>query len=356
MWPHRETSIVIDGYSDLVEIGRGGSSTVYSARQDGLERMVAIKVLHVDLGDARTRRRFERECAAVGALGDPPNIVAVYSTAFTRDGRGCIVMRLMRESLGAVLRRTGPLSIDQVHQVGGAAAAALQHAHARHVVHRDVKPANLLISAYDEIALGDFDIAAVGAGAASTRTHDSMSPPHAPPERLNGTTDAGPAGDIWSLGSTLFTLLEGRPPFGTADDEGGMAGLIGRALNDPVPAFGRSDVPPALRSAIVRSLEKDPADRWASAAEFATAVGASVAASTTAGACPGSVWGGGDGSPSPTGENDDEPAGWTEPTLPPPGMPGDHHSDGRRRELVSSAFVIASAIGAVVLTTVAVLR
>ncbi|MFN8050594.1 MAG: serine/threonine-protein kinase [Acidimicrobiales bacterium] len=263
----------IDGFGELSEIGRGGSSTVYAALQEPLGRAVAIKVLQVDLGDESARRRFERECAVVGALGDAPGIVPVYAAVYTDDGRGCIVMRLMRSSLASVLERHGPLSVAQARAVGIAAATALDHAHARGVVHRDVKPANLLLSEFDEIALADFDIASVGAIGASTTTQESMSPPHAPPERLNGDLHAGPAGDVWALGSTLFTLLEGRPPFGSPSSEGGMAGLVDRVLHQPMPEM-RSDVPDAFVDAIGRALRKDPSERWPDATSFAAALAA----------------------------------------------------------------------------------
>jgi len=261
-------SLHVDGYDNFVEIGRGGLSTVYSATQLALHRPVAVKVVDLDPDDATARRRFQRECAALGVLGESPGIVPVYSATFTADGRGCIVMRLMRESLADTLRREGPLDVERVIDVGVTALTALDHAHRRGIVHRDVKPANLLVAEGGEIALGDFDISSVDSVRSSTATLDSMSPPHAPPERWRGDAAAGPSGDIWSLGSTLYMLLTGSQPFGTASAQGGVAGLIDRVMNDPTPPVGRPDVAPAIESVIGRALAKDPDDRWPDAASM----------------------------------------------------------------------------------------
>lgn len=270
----------IEGFDDFREIGRGGSSVVFAARQERLDRTVAIKVLNVDVSDAAARRRFERECAVVGALGDAPGIVPVYAAVFTDDGRGGIVMRLMRESLAERVRREGRLHPEEVVSSGVVAATALAHAHSRGVVHRDVKPANLLVSEFDEVALADFDIAMVassaGAWTPGTVTRESMSPPHAPPEQLDGRGHSGVAGDIWSLGSTLFTLVEGRQPFGSATSAGGMAGLIDRVLHQPVPPLSIGDACPGLDAVLARAMAKDPHDRWPDAAAFATALRALV--------------------------------------------------------------------------------
>lgn len=271
----------VDGFEDFVEIGRGGAAVVYAATQTALGRKVAVKVLPVGLADGAARRRFERECAAVGAIGDAPHVVPVYAAEVTVDGRGCIVMRLMRESLAARVRRAGPLTPAQAVAAGHAAALALEHAHARGVMHRDVKPANLLLSHFDEVALADFDIASVGGALPSgTVTQASMSPPHAPPERHRGDDASVAAGDVWSWGSTVYALLEGTPPFGTTADAGGMAGLIGRVLHDDVPPWRRADVPAALDEVVRAALSKEPADRptpsevAAVLAELATDLGA----------------------------------------------------------------------------------
>ncbi len=266
----------INGYEHFSEIGRGGAAVVYAAVQLPLRREVAVKVLQADLSDDVARRRFERECQAVVALGDAPGIVPVYGVAFTDDGRGCIVMRRMRESLADVVRREGPLAPALVRRIGIVAATALAHAHGRGVTHRDVTPANLLVSEFGDVALADFDIAVVGGVTSAMTTSGSLSPPHSPPERLRGATFDGAAGDVWSLGSTLYTLLAGHPPFGSVSSDGGMAGLVDRVLNDPTPPIGVAGVPAELEAVVRRALEKEPEHRWPDAAAFAAALEAVV--------------------------------------------------------------------------------
>jgi len=341
----------VQGFDQLREIGRGGSSTVYSARQIQLGRPVAIKVLHVALDDESARRRFERECSVIGTLGDSPGIVAVYDAAFTADGRGCIVMRLMRESLAETLRRDGPLDASAVREIGLTACTALGHAHRRWVIHRDLKPANLLVSEFDEVALADFDIASVGSRSSSTQTNDSMSPPHAPPERLGGDGGNGPATDIWSLGSTLYTLLAGAPPFGTATSDGGMAGLVHRVLHDSPPPIGRADVPPELEAVLRRALHKDPAERWPDVASMRAAL-QSVELRADANPHPPAS----SGAPSAAQRPDvTEPSGAT--VHPEPATPAGSATPGRRvGDAMTTAIVLLAVVVAVVATLVLAFR
>ncbi|NLA34124.1 MAG: protein kinase, partial [Actinobacteria bacterium] len=159
-------------------------------------------------------------------------------------------------------------------------ARTLERLHRSGVFHRDIKPANLLIGAHGEVAVSDFDIAVLTDRSMSTRTLGSMSPPHAPPERLRGAAGHDGAGDIWSLASTLFTLLEGRPPFGTAEDPGGLNALVGRVAASPLASSRRADVPRHLWTVLEIALAKDPLDRFASAAEFADALDAVMTSPT----------------------------------------------------------------------------
>lgn len=263
---------IIEGYESIREIGRGGTAVVYSARAVESGERVAIKVVNAPLGDYATRRRFERELAALERFADLAGIVRVYGSVLTSDGRLGIVMEHMAESAAQRLRAEGPWAVDDVVTVGVVVARALDQLHRGGVVHRDIKPANLLIGADGTVALSDFDIALGAVAPASTLTVTSMTPSHAAPERLNGSDDLGPAGDIWSLASTLFTLLEGSPPFGSAEDVGGVGELALRVETEPVPSSRRGDVPPALWAVLERAMAKDPADRFASAGEFADAL------------------------------------------------------------------------------------
>ena len=139
------------------------------------------------------------------------------------------------------------------------------------MVHRDLKPANLLVDADGKVSIADFDVAAVD-GLSATTTVEAFSPPHAAPERFAGSVDVGVAADIWSLGSTLFTLADGRPPFGTAVSDGGLAGLTDRVRAESPRHSERLDAHRALYEVILGAIEKDPEDRWPSAEAFGDAL------------------------------------------------------------------------------------
>lgn len=257
----------IAGYTGFKTIGRGGFSVVYSAEQLDLGRRVAIKVLNLDAGDESTRRRFLRECRAVGKLAGIRGIAAVHTSAFTDDGRPCIVMEHMdRGSLEQYVQSNGPLDARPAVDAARVLATALDAAHERGVIHRDIKPGNVLISATGDVALADFGISVIDDLRASTQTEESLSPPHAPPESFTGNQQIGPPVDIYSLGSTLFYSLTGRPPFGTAA-EGGLRGLMERVLRDPVPSLGRNDVPAGFEDLLRDMMAKDPARRLPSMGE-----------------------------------------------------------------------------------------
>lgn len=257
----------IDGFEDLVPIGRGGFSSVYAATQLGLGRQVAIKVLDPLLTDLR---RFERECRTLGALSGARGIVPVLQTATTESGQPCIVMQLMDGGSLADRLRGGQLPVDEVLVMAATLCRALQRAHDARVHHRDIKPENVLFHDGDA-AIADFGIALVEGVDPGSQTVDSLSPPHAPPERFLAV-DADPvAGDVYSLGSTIFTALAGWPPFGTAAD-GGLAPLVTRITCEPVPAPDRTDVPAELFDVLAVAMSKDPGDRFPSMPAFGAAL------------------------------------------------------------------------------------
>lgn len=262
----------IDGFTDLRQIGRGGFSIVYSATQSGIERRVAIKVL--ELGDA-DHHRFERECRTLGALSGVRGIVPVLQAAYTAAGQPCIVMQLMEGgSLAHQLHDTGPLNPGVALSSGIVIADALQRAHISRVFHRDIKPENVLF--HDgEAAVADFGIALVEDLEARSQTIESISPPHAPPERFLDAASDPVLGDVYSLGSTLYAALAGAPPFGTAAD-GGMAGLIDRVTRQPLPAIQRSDLSPAVQRVLSVATSKEPTQRYPSMSAFALALRAAA--------------------------------------------------------------------------------
>ena len=232
-------------------------------------------------------------------------------------------------------------------------ARALQAAHDRGIVHRDVKPANLLVSDDGQVALADFDVATVES-LAPTATVEALSPAHAPPERLSGDAEVGPAADIWSLGSTLYTLLVGRPPFGSATSAGGMAGLVDRVRHDPPPGFDELGLEVEFAPVLLRALSKRPEDRWPTAAAFGDALERSAAevADAYGGA-------GGEGSVAPVGRNviEDPTVDPVGPIVDAPNRGGGHGVDtgpgllrSARRPAAfgSAAFVVALALVALV--------
>jgi hypothetical protein len=250
---------------DLVEIGRGGFATVYRARQPRFGRTVAVKVL--DPGaDPLSIERFERECEAMGMLSSHPNIVTILDAGLSDDGKPYLIMEYMPDgSLDDRLAASGRLAWPEVVEIGVKLAGALHTAHQATVLHRDVKPANVLRSAFGEPCLCDFGLARFG-GQAKTTGVITATLLHAPPEILDGQRPT-PQSDIYSLGSTLYTLLRGDAPFWLPTDES-ILPLLGRITEQPVPDLRPHGVPESVAAAIEAAMTKDPADRPTTAAAF----------------------------------------------------------------------------------------
>jgi len=250
-------------------IARGGMGVVYRAVQLDLERPVALKVIAGDrAGDPEFRERFERESRMAAAI-DHPNIVPVYA-AGEEDGALYIVMRFVPGSdLHAVIRSMGPLAAQRAAAILAQVAAALDVAHAAGLVHRDVKPANVLLARdADHAYLSDFGL---------MRALDPDSPltdsgrwmgtvDFAAPEQLAGErVDA--RSDVYSLGCVLFAALTGAPPF----ERGTVTATMLAHLHDPPPKPSASGAPPAFDRVIARALAKAPADRYPSAGDLGRA-------------------------------------------------------------------------------------
>lgn len=257
-----ERAVQVDGYEHLQLIGEGGFSRVYRARQVAFDRDVALKVLDVGL-DERQRRAFERECRAMGVVSQHPHIVTVYSATYTTDGRPCIVMELYGGGTYADrVRREGALPPADVLQVGVRICGALQTAHDRGLLHRDVKPQNLFLSDYGEPALGDFGISSfdddASRGAAGLSVH------YAAPEVIEHQRTS-PLSDVYSLGAALYTLLAGRRPFAIPGQKQRVADVALRVLREDPPRIGGA-VPPGLEDAVRSAMARQADDRPSSAA------------------------------------------------------------------------------------------
>lgn len=254
----------VDGYSDLIQVAKGGFGTVYRARQDRHGRDVALKILHVDHLDEATRRRFDRECVAMGSLSWHPNVVSLFDSGITEDGNPYIVMEYLERSLGERVRRTGPLSWIEAVSIGIQVAGALGTAHAAGVLHRDVKPDNLLIGPFGAVKLSDFGIAAINGGTRSTTGHVSFTFAHVPPEVLRRRRP-DERSDLYSLASTLYALMTGRPPFAGEPDEPEVA-VIASVLHDTPPRL--PGIPDDLADVLEACLAKDSSERPVDAEEF----------------------------------------------------------------------------------------
>ena len=254
------------------EIGRGGMGVVYRAIDKRLKRPVAIKLLPPELAFRRDiRQRFQREAETAAQLSHP-NIVPIYSV----DEIGNLVFFVMAcvdgDNLATQLRLRGPLPPEEVRRYLTEVAEALAYAHARGVIHRDIKPDNILIDALDGRALvTDFGIARAaegGEGARLTATGLAIgTPAYMSPEQASGDRDVDGRSDLYSLGVVAYQMLTGEPPF-TGNTTPVL--LVKHLSEVPVPVEERRpDTPPMLAAMVMRLLEKEPEHRFQSATDFA---------------------------------------------------------------------------------------
>jgi serine/threonine-protein kinase len=259
-------------------LASGGMGDVWVAYHPGLKRDVAVKVLRPEAEERSSGAisRFEREVRATAQL-QHPNTVRVFDYGTTEDGLCYYVMELLEgETLRAHIDRLGPLPAARAIHIIGQAARALGEAHDRSIVHRDIKPENLFLTSlggeHDFVKLLDFGIAKLGdAPSATTRTGWILgTPEYMSPEVAMGRA-ADERSDVYALGAVLYFLLTGRPPF-VGDNAGRL--FVAHATEAPQPpsAHLAQPLPPDIEALIMRSLEKAPEARYASAAEFALAL------------------------------------------------------------------------------------
>jgi serine/threonine-protein kinase len=273
--PDLTTDTVLAGYRILEPIGRGGMGVVYRAEEIALDRLVALKVLAPALiGQDEFRRRFLREMRIAASI-EHPNILPIYRAGEDQNLLYLAMRYVDAQDLGEVLRRGGPLEVRRAVWIVDQVAQALDAAHQRGLVHRDVKPANILLTApgtggREHAYLVDFGVARPTTMDSSITSGDMIvgTLAYAAPEQLTG----GPVDartDVYALGCVLHECLTGRPPF-TADTN---QALILAHLQTPPPAVRseRPDLPPALDAVIAQALAKDPARRYRSCGELAAA-------------------------------------------------------------------------------------
>src|SRR5215210_2047217 len=256
-----------DRYKVVRHIANGGMAGVWEAQDELLGRAVAVKLLAQHLSeDERARKRFEREARAAAGLSSHPNVVTIYDVA-EREGRAFMVMELMRGgSVADVLRRGEEIDTHRALRWLKEAASALDAAHAAGVVHRDVKPANLLLDERDRLGIGDFGIARLAWEEQVTQTGQVLgTAAYLAPEQAMGEP-ATAASDRYALSVVAFELLTGQKPFNA---EHFAAQARAHVEDDPPRA---SELNPELServdAVIDRGMAKDPDDRWDSAAGF----------------------------------------------------------------------------------------
>jgi serine/threonine-protein kinase len=241
-------------------------ATVWEAEDKVLTRRVAIKVLHPHLaGDDAFRTRFRREAVSAAKLAHP-HIVTTYDTGRDADFAYIVMELVQGTTVARLLKSQGPLPVAQAIDVAAQVADALACAHSHGVVHRDVKPANILLRDDGHVKVADFGIAKAGAGNDLTRTGVVMgTAKYLSPEQVSGNpADAG--SDIYALGIVLYEMLAGAPPF-VGDTE--LSTAVARLTAAPGSLRDRRpDVPRSLEAVVLRSLARDPAARYQSAEEM----------------------------------------------------------------------------------------
>lgn len=248
-------------------LGGGGFADVFLYRQHRPARQVAVKVLRADGLPPEARAAFDAEADLMAQVSAHPYIVSIYDTDVAPDGRPYLVMQYYPNPHYGVRSRGSGLDVAEVLPVGVRIASAIETAHRVGILHRDVKPANILVSEYKRPGLTDFGIAGTRDGAASEAQGVTFA--YAPPEILASDAPGDERADVYSLAATLYALLAGRAPFEVPNGDNSTRAIAVRTLNEPVPPIGKPNVPQSLELLLQHAMAKRPGDRPASAAAFA---------------------------------------------------------------------------------------
>jgi serine/threonine-protein kinase len=269
-------TVLAGRYRVIRRLGTGGAATVFLCEDERLGRKVAVKRMHAHSPE-NIAERLRRE-ARLGASLSHPNLVSVFDTETYEEGVLIVMEYVEGETLADALAR-GPLETRRAIEVIRELASALDHVHAQGIVHRDVKPANVLLGVDGSVKLAD-----LGVGLATDLTRITQSgqvlgtPAYMSPEQIDGATPA-PAGDIYALGAVAYEVLTGRK----ARKGKTPLEVAHRVTTEPPPDLRRlwPDAPPAAAEAIKRAMARDPARRPASAGEFAAGLSSGLSGTQT---------------------------------------------------------------------------
>jgi serine/threonine-protein kinase len=279
----RVGTVVGDRYRVLERIGEGGMGAVFRAEHILMKKVVALKLLHADMGQVEeAARRFEREAQSASRLNHP-HIVSVTDFGRNHTGELFLVMEYVAgESLAAELVREGRLSVARACRLAGQILSALEHAHGQKVVHRDLKPANVMLVQSPDPRLGetakilDFGIAKITESSDGEQplTKGVMifgTPSYMSPEQATGQ-EVDSRSDLYSCGIILYEMLTGRKPFDVED----LVKLMAMQVTAPPPPFASvapgADIPASVEAVVMRALQKDRERRYGTAAEFRAAL------------------------------------------------------------------------------------
>jgi serine/threonine protein kinase len=262
---------ILPGLAYIRPLGSGGFADVFLYEQDMPRRNVAVKVMPSDVRDPELRRMFNAEADVLAHLSAHPSIVTVYQASISADGRPYIVMEYCPGSL-AQRYRVERIPVEEVLAIGVRMSSALESAHRAGLIHRDVKPSNILITTFGTPVLADFGISASLLRKSGGEVL-AMSIPWSSPEVVAEQTSGTVTSEVWSLGATVYSLLAGHSPFERRERGQNTKDLlrrrIARATYVEIP---RTDVPASLQSVLATAMSRDPGRRYDSARAFGEAL------------------------------------------------------------------------------------
>ena len=266
----RGRELLLGDYTILERLGEGSTSRVFKARHRPSGRIVALKVLRGGMVTPEIVGRLRQE-RRHGTRLEHPNIARTFGAGHADDAYFLVMEYVEGKDLGRLLREQGPLPVGRACDYARQAALGLEHALERGLVHRDMKPSNLMLeSGSGIIKMLDLGIACIAETSPVTALRTAGTPDYVAPEQVFGSGRADPRSDVYALGCTLYHLLTGRPPFpgGTQEDK-----LLRHSREEPEPVeMLRPEVPPGLAELVRRMMAKRPEDRFATPAAVAVAL------------------------------------------------------------------------------------